>query len=98
MSLGWRVADLLVSVDKGNAEQTAMQLLKNKDNNVFVASLRIGHPQVDVMATIFYRDSQELHRLTESVKAMPHVTYVEWAEIVKIVGSNTTDMLDRVLH
>ncbi|WP_415283105.1 Lrp/AsnC family transcriptional regulator [Candidatus Nitrososphaera sp. FF02] len=95
--LGWRVADLLIAVDKGNAEETAQKLLQTSKSNVIVASLRIGHPQIDVMAEVFYRDSQELHRLTETVKGMPHVTYVEWAEVVKVVGSNLESMLDKVL-
>lgn len=61
-----------------------------------MASLRIGNPQVDIMADIFYRDSVELHQLTEKVKAMPYVTFVEWAEVVKVVGSNRGAILDKV--
>jgi DNA-binding Lrp family transcriptional regulator len=95
--LGWRVSDLLIAVDKGRAEETAQKLLQTSRSNVIVASLRIGHPQIDVMAEVFYRDSQELHKLTETVKAMPNVTYVEWAEIVKVVGRNLDGMLDKVL-
>jgi len=94
--LGWRLADLLVSVEKGKGEETALKLLQNNGSNVIIASLRIGHPQVNIMAEIFYRDSQELHYLTERVKAMQYVTYVEWAEVVKVVGSNLPGMLEKV--
>lgn len=94
--LGWRIADLLVSVEKGKGEETAQKLLQNNGSNVVIASLRIGHPQVNIMAEIFYRDSQELHYLTERVKGMQYVTYVEWAEVVKIVGSNFPAMLEKV--
>ena len=48
------------------------------------------------MADVFYRDSIELHNLTERVKAMPYVTFVEWAEVVKVVGSNYDSILERV--
>ena len=94
--LGWRTADLLISVEKGKAEETAQKLLENNKVNVIVASLRIGHPQVDIMADVFYRDSIELHGLTEKVKSMPYVTYVEWAEVVKVVGNNFGSILDKV--
>lgn len=94
--LGWRTADLLISVEKGKAEETAHKLLESNKVNVIMASLRIGNPQVDIMADVFYKDSVELHDLTEKVKAMPYVTFVEWAEVVKVVGSNYSAILDKV--
>ena len=96
-SMGWRLADLLITVEKGKAEETALQLLQNGKDNVVVTSLRIGHPKVDVMAEVFYKDSQELHILTETIKAMEYVSYVEWAEIVKVVGNNLPAAVDKVL-
>ena len=95
-TLGWRTGDLLIAVEKGKAEETANLLLKNKDSNVVIASLRIGHPKVDVMAGVFYRDSQELHKLTETVRAMHYVSAVEWAEVIKVVGRNTEIMFNKV--
>lgn len=96
--LGWRTADLLISVEKGKAEETAQRLLESNKVNVILASLRIGNPQVDIMADVFYKDSIELHSLTEKVKAMPHVTFVEWAEVVKVVGNNFGNILDKVFN
>ena len=94
--LGWRTADLLISVEKGKAEETAKKILEEQAVNVITASLRIGHPQVDIMAEVFYKDSVELHGLTERVKSMPYVSFVEWAEVVKVVGSNLGTILDKV--
>ena len=96
--LGWRTADLLISVERGKAEETARKLLENNKVNVIVASLRIGDPKVDIMANIFYKDSIELHGLTEKVKAMPYVTYVEWAEVVKVIGNNFGSILEKIFH
>jgi DNA-binding Lrp family transcriptional regulator len=96
--LGWRTADLFISVDKGKAEETARKLLESNKVNVIVASLRIGDPRVDIMADIFYKDSIELHELTEKVKAMPYVTYVEWAEVVKVIGNNFGNILEKVFR
>lgn len=97
-SLGWRIADLLITVEKGKAEEMAKKLLQDGKNNVVAASLRIGHPQVDIMAEVFYRDSQELHRLTETIKSMEYVTFVEWVEVVKVVGNNLPNMIERMLR
>ena len=92
--LGWRTAELLIAVEKGESEDTAKLLLEDKDCNVISTSLRIGHPQVDVMASIFYKDTQQLHRITETVKAMPYVTFVEWAEVIKVIGKKTERMFE----
>jgi len=94
--LGWRKADLMVSVDKGNCEQVAKRLLEECSSNVITTSLRIGDPQVNVMAEIFYRDSEELHNLMEDIRSMSSVTSVEWAEIVRIVGSNNIGVIDAI--
>src|SRR5713101_1187074 len=50
--LGWRSADLLVALDKGECESTAKKILDN-NKNVINAFLRIGHPQVNLMAKVF---------------------------------------------
>jgi DNA-binding Lrp family transcriptional regulator len=95
--LGWRTADLAISVQKGVAKQTAQELVRTRKENVIMASLRIGDPVVDIMADVFYRDSQELHDLIESVKAMPNVIHVEWSEVVEETESNIAYMVDKVL-
>lgn len=95
--LGWRTADLSISVQKGVAKQTAQELVETMKDNVIVASLRIGDPVVDIMAEVFYKDSQELHDIIESVKAMPNVIHVEWSEIVEETESNMAYLIDRIL-
>lgn len=94
--LGWRTADILVAVEKGRSEQVARQILQNEKDNVISASLRIGHPQIDLTAKAVYRDSESLHRLVERIKALPFVTFVEWSEEVKVVGNNYPDIIDLV--
>jgi len=86
----------MVSVDKGNCEQVAKRLLEECSDNVIATSLRIGDPQVNVMAEVFYRDSEELHNLMEDIRSMPSVMSVEWAEVVKVVGSNNIGVIDAI--
>ena len=95
--LGWRTADIAISVRKGVAKKTAQELVRTRKENVIMASLRIGDPVVDIMADVFYKDSQELHELIESVKAMPNVIHVEWSEVVEETESNMAYMIDKVL-
>ncbi|GEM_PF-2421313 len=86
--LGWREADLMISVDKGNCEEVAKRLLEEHNENVVATSLRIGDPEINIMAKVFYRDSENLHNLIEVIKSMSSVTSVGWAEVVRVVGSN----------
>ena len=86
--LGWRSAEILIAVEKGKSEQVAKMLLEQHNKNIASASLRIGHPDVNVMASVFYRTSEELHSLIEAIRATPSVTSVEWSEMAKEVGAN----------
>ncbi|MEO9295690.1 MAG: Lrp/AsnC family transcriptional regulator [Nitrososphaera sp.] len=86
--LGWRNAEILIAVEKGKSEEVAKMLLKQHDKNIASASLRIGHPNVNVMVSVFYRTSEELHSLIEAIRGTQNVTSVEWTELAKEVGTN----------
>jgi DNA-binding Lrp family transcriptional regulator len=89
--LGWREAQLLVTVQKGKCRNVANQLLKGFKNNVRSCTLRIGDPEVNVAADIIYRSSPELLGIIDAVKNMNFISYVEWSEITEIVGENNID-------
>ncbi len=92
--LGWRTADMLVSVEKGNSDHVAEILLSKP--NVLAVSTRVGHPEVNVAASVFYRNTEDLHRLVEETKAIPHVKAVEWSEIVRQLNKPQTVMLNLI--
>jgi hypothetical protein len=46
------------------------------------------------MAKVFYRKSEHLHDLIESMRTIPSVSAVKWSEIVKVVGTNDASMID----
>jgi hypothetical protein len=94
--LGWRQADLLISVAKGNCEGLARKLLDTYENNIIATSLRIGDPDINVMAEAIYQSTEELHNLVEGIKGLDGVKSVDWSEIVKIVASDNARMIDRV--
>ena len=95
-SLGWRQADLLISVEQGDSEEMAAKLLETYRGNISEASLRIGDPEINVMAETFYQSTEELHQLIEGIKSIPAVKSVEWSEIVKIVGTDNSRIVDRM--
>jgi DNA-binding Lrp family transcriptional regulator len=90
--LGWREAELLITVQKGRCRAIAQQLLTKFKNNVKSATLRIGDPEINVAADIIYKSSPELLNIIEVVKNMEFVSYVEWSEITEVVGTNNIDM------
>ena len=96
--LGWRQADLLISMEQqgGDSEEMARKLMDNYGRNITSASLRIGDPEINLMAHAFYQSTEELHRLMEGIKSIPKVKSVEWSEIVKVVQSDNSRMVDRV--
>jgi DNA-binding Lrp family transcriptional regulator len=62
-ALGWRNADICVAVESGKSEEVANMLLEKHGHNVAHTSLQIGDPDVDVMASAYFRTFAELHEL-----------------------------------
>ena len=91
-ALGWREADLLITVEKGRCRDIARRLLREFKHNVKSSTLRIGDPEVNVVAEIIYKSSPELLEIVENVKNMALVSFVEWSEITEVVGRNNIDV------
>jgi DNA-binding Lrp family transcriptional regulator len=104
---GWRTADLLICVEKGDCMEIANRLLaenlgikltsdfSKKINRgdmpldgvrIMEASVRMGDPVINVMVRILYRSSEDLFNTVQTIKGLPNVVRVEWAEIVKVIG------------
>jgi DNA-binding Lrp family transcriptional regulator len=94
--LGWRQADLLISVAQGDCEELGRKLLDTYRSNIIATSLRIGNPEINLMAQAFYQNTEELHWLVEGIKSIPEVKSVDWSEVVKIVETDNARMIDRV--
>src|SRR5919202_4406339 len=91
---GWRIADILIGVERGDCVQVAKEILEDYKDNVITTSLRIGNPQVNASAKVLYKSSQELFDLIQSFKTIPNVAFVEWYEEVEVVGFNYTSMVN----
>jgi DNA-binding Lrp family transcriptional regulator len=67
--LGWRKADLLIAVDKGNCDRVAQDILSSHGDYIATVSLRIGSPKINLM---------------EQIRTIPSVKSVEWSEMVDL--------------
>jgi DNA-binding Lrp family transcriptional regulator len=94
--LGWRQADLLISVAQGDCEELGRKLLDTYRSNIIATSLRIGNPEINLMVQAFYQNTEELHWLVEGIKSIREVKSVDWSEVVKIVKTDNARMIDRV--
>jgi len=95
--LGWREADLLISVDGGDSEDVAKKLIEAHTANISATSLRIGDPEVNIVAQAFYQTTGELQQLIEKIRATPSVKTVHWSEVVKTIGTNQVNIVLRIL-
>jgi DNA-binding Lrp family transcriptional regulator len=84
--LGWRIADLLIGIDKGDPRSTAKNIIQENNENIMSASLRIGSPEINLVAKVHYRSSQELHQILQKIRALENIGRVEWSELVEEVG------------
>lgn|SRR5690242_5698904 len=95
-TIGCRVGDLVIDVDKGKSDQIAQGILKKHKNNVTYCHTRIDLAH-SVLAHIIYKDSEELYYLIENIKAMEYVNSLSWSETVKVIGDNDSEVISSFL-
>ena len=91
-AFGGRVGDFIIHVDKGKSDEVAQILLKKYKNNIAYCDTRINSMH-NVSAHVVYKNTEELHNLIESIKAMEYVTHVQWSEIVTMIGDNNSEVI-----
>jgi hypothetical protein len=89
---GLRVADLLISIDKGKSSEIAKQILQANRNVLFIS----GRVNViaNIIAQVYFTDSMMLRDITESIKAIPYVNRVEFSEVVEIIGRRPDNQIE----
>ncbi|HKO63635.1 MAG TPA: winged helix-turn-helix transcriptional regulator [Candidatus Nitrosocosmicus sp.] len=95
---GFRSADLLVDVSKGDCEEIAKEILNQYRKNILQITIRIGSPKINLIATVFYKDTDEVFDIMQHVRRMEHVENVEWSEVVKIVLKNDSGILKSIFE
>ena len=95
---GFRSADLLVDVSKGDCEEIAKEILNQYRKNILQITIRIGSPKINLIATVFYKDTDEAFEIMQHVRRMEHVENVEWSEVVKTVLKNDSGILESIFE
>ena len=89
---GWRIADLIIGIDKGDPHSTARNIVQGNSENIVSASLRIGSQEINLGAQIRFKSSQELHQILQNIRALDNIGRVEWSEIVEEVAIDKVDV------
>ena len=92
--LGWRVGDININVEKGNSEKVAKKVFK-VNANIEEITLRIDSTS-NVTARIYYKDSEELNSIMESIRAMPFVKGAHFSEIIKVISMRSVGEMSGV--
>lgn len=89
---GLRVADLLISIDKGKSSEVSKQIIRDNRNVVFITG-RIN-VVANVIAQVYFTDSLMLRDTIESIKSLPSVSRVEFTEVVEIYGRKSDKQIE----
>ena len=95
---GLRLADLLVDVSKGDCEEIAKEILNQYRKNILQVTIRMGSPKINLIATVVYKDTDEVFGIMQHIRRMEHVENVDWSEIVKTVLKNDTGILASIFE
>jgi DNA-binding Lrp family transcriptional regulator len=95
-NLGWRGAEILMLVENGKADYLAQELMEKFDK-VIGTSTRINTTS-NLAAYVGFRNSEELHELMEKLRAIPHVTNLEWSEIVRETGNKANRLAHLIFN
>ena len=79
--LGWRRANLLISIEKGMAARAGKSLLTHVA--VTRVGRTIGEHTIDLLAEVIFKDNAELLNIIEWVKATEGIRQVIWTEAVE---------------
>lgn len=95
---GFRSADLFVDVSKGDCEEIAKDILNQYRKNILQVTVRMGSPKINLVATVIYKDTNEVFEMMQHIKRMEHVESVEWSEIVKTVLKNDSGIVKAIFE
>ena len=66
--------------------------------NILQVTVRMGSPKINLVATVIYKDTNEVFEMMQHIKRMEHVESVEWSEIVKTVLKNDSGIVKAIFE
>ena len=86
---GWRVGELMILVEKGRADAIAGEIFR-QNKRIGAVTIRIDSI-ANVIAEVYYRDSEQLSDVMQKVKSMKNVQNVIFSEIVAISNNRSIE-------
>lgn len=90
---GWRVGELMILVEKGRADATAREIF-TQNKMINAVTIRIDSI-ANVIAEVYYQDSEELNTIMQKIKSMNDVRNVIFSEIVTVSDSRSVEGITR---
>ena len=86
---GWRVSELMILVENGSADTIAGKIfMQNK--TIGAVTIRIDSI-ANVIAEIYYRETEELNDVMQKIKSMKDVQNIIFSEIVSISNNRSIE-------
>lgn len=83
----------MIDVSKGDCEEIAKEILIQYRKNIIQITIRMASPKINLIATIIYKDTDEVFEIMQHIRRMEHFDYIEWSEILKPGLKNDKDSL-----
>jgi hypothetical protein len=90
---GFRFADLLVMVKKGQTERVGNEIFEKYDNVLYISWRINAIANLGVQA--FYEDSLQLKEMIEGIYAMNDVERVEFSEYVQVLHRRSYEDVEK---
>lgn len=86
----YRQAILMISARRGDSEATATQIYEKFRQ---ITTITVGmNTEVDIAATLYFRETEELHSIMQEISKMPAISRVQFYEVVKALGERNIDL------
>jgi DNA-binding Lrp family transcriptional regulator len=95
--VGYRTAEIFMTVENGKVGETATEILKSCEKNALRASSRINEAS-NLCIEIIFRDSQELHQILEKMRTNSNITHISFSEVVNTIADNTNNLIMSIFN
>lgn len=90
---GFRFADIMILVKKGQTERVAKEVFRKFDN-CLMTSWRVNSV-ANLVAQVYYENSSELRNIVEGIHAIDNVDEVEFSEHVQVVDRRNYEEVEK---
>lgn len=94
--LGFRIADVLIKVPKGDIENIINHLVQLYTKNILEMTIRLSQPGINLVVRFAYRNNDDLYEMMRTFNKIEHVESIQWSEILKEVTLDKQGLLEHL--